>query len=103
MGAVVDEHADYAVVTSDNPRKEDPAAIIDDIKKGMKRGRHEIIVDRKEAIFKAIAMAQPRDIVLIAGKGHENYQEFADHTVPFDDVAVASQALEAKRVELNRE
>lgn len=102
MGAVVDEHADYAIVTSDNPRKEDPAAIIDDIKKGMKRGRHEIIVDRKEAIFKAIAMAEPRDIVLIAGKGHENYQEFADHTVPFDDVAVASQALEAKRVEFDR-
>ena len=102
MGAVVDEHADYAVVTSDNPRKEDPASIIDDIKQGMKRGRHEIIVDRKEAIFKAIAMAEARDIVLIAGKGHENYQEFADHTVPFDDVAVASQALEAKRVEFNR-
>jgi UDP-N-acetylmuramoyl-L-alanyl-D-glutamate--2,6-diaminopimelate ligase len=100
MGAVVDQHADYAIVTSDNPRKEDPSAIIEDIKPGMQRGAYEIIVDRREAIFKAIAMAAPRDIILIAGKGHENYQEFADHTAPFDDVAVAREALEGKRVEL---
>ena len=84
---------------SDNPRKEEPLAIIEDIKPGMARGNYEIIVDRKEAIFKAIAMAQPRDIVLIAGKGHEKTQEFSDHTIPFDDVAVASQALEGKRGE----
>lgn len=99
MGAVVDQHADYAIVTSDNPRKEDPLAIIDDIKPGMKRGNYEAIVDRREAIFKAIAMAQPRDIILIAGKGHETYQEFADHTSPFDDTAVAREALEGKRVD----
>lgn len=99
MGAVVDQHADYSIVTSDNPRQEDPLAIIDEIKPGMTRGNYEVIEDRKEAIFKAIAMAAPRDIVLIAGKGHETYQEFADHTEPFDDVAVARQALEAKRVE----
>ena len=102
MGAAVDAHADYAIVTSDNPRKEDPLAIIEDIKPGLKRGNYEVIVDRREAIFKAIAMAQPRDIILIAGKGHETYQEFADHTVPFDDVAVASSALEEKRGEANR-
>ena len=101
MGAVVDQHADYGILTSDNPRKEDPQSIIDDIKPGMKRGRYEVILDRREAIFKAIAMAQPRDIILIAGKGHENYQEFGDYTVPFEDVAVASQALEGKRVELD--
>jgi UDP-N-acetylmuramoyl-L-alanyl-D-glutamate--2,6-diaminopimelate ligase len=71
MGAVVDQYADWGIVTSDNPRKEDPQAIIEDIKPGLKRGNYEVIVDRKEAIFKAIAMAQPRDIVLIAGKGHE--------------------------------
>ena len=99
MGAVVDQHADFSIVTSDNPRQEDPLAIIDDIKPGMTRVNYEVIADRKEAIFKAIAMAAPRDIVLIAGKGHETYQEFADHTEPFDDVAVARQALEAKRVE----
>ncbi len=99
MGAVVDQHADFSIVTSDNPRQEEPLAIIEDIKPGMTRGHFEVIVDRKEAIFKAIAMAAPRDIILIAGKGHETYQEFADHTEPFDDVAVARQALEAKRVE----
>ncbi len=100
MGAVVNQHADFSIVTSDNPRKEDPLAIIEDIKPGMTRGNYEVIVDRKEAIFKAIAMAAPRDIILIAGKGHETYQEFADHTAPFDDVAVARQALEAKPVQL---
>ena len=100
MGAVVDQHADYAIITSDNPRKEDPAAIIADITPAMKRGNHEVIVDRRNAIFKAIDLAGPRDIILIAGKGHETYQEFADRTVPFDDVAVASQALQEKRVEL---
>ncbi|TCO92997.1 UDP-N-acetylmuramoylalanyl-D-glutamate--2,6-diaminopimelate ligase [Chthoniobacter flavus] len=99
MGAVVDQHADHAIVTSDNPRKEEPLAIIEDIKPGMRRGNYEVIVDRREAIFKAVAMAQPRDIILIAGKGHENYQEFADRTMPFDDVAVARQALEGKRSE----
>ncbi len=99
MGAVVDQFADWAILTSDNPRKEEPSAIIDEIKPGMAHGNFEVIVDRKEAIFKAIAMAQPRDIVLIAGKGHEKTQEFADHTIPFDDVAVASQALEGKRGE----
>jgi len=99
MGAVVDQHADYAIVTSDNPRKEEPIAIIEDIKPGLRRGNYEVIVDRREAIFKAVAMAQPRDIILIAGKGHENYQEFADRTLPFDDVAVAREALEGKRSE----
>jgi UDP-N-acetylmuramoyl-L-alanyl-D-glutamate--2,6-diaminopimelate ligase len=99
MGAVVDAHADFAIVTSDNPRKEDPLAIIEDIKPGLKRGNYEVIVDRREAIFKAIEMAQPRDIILIAGKGHETYQEFADHTAPFDDVAVARDALAGKRVD----
>ena len=93
MGSVVDQNADFAIVTSDNPRKEDPLAIIEDIKPGMRRGNYEVIVDRREAIFKAVAMAQPRDIILIAGKGHETYQEFADHTAPFDDRAIARQAL----------
>jgi UDP-N-acetylmuramoyl-L-alanyl-D-glutamate--2,6-diaminopimelate ligase len=99
MGAVVDQYADFAIVTSDNPRKEEPAAIIEDIKPGMRRGNYQVIIDRREAIFKAVEMAQPRDIILIAGKGHETYQEFADRTVSFDDVAVAREALEGKRTE----
>ncbi len=88
------------IITSDNPRKEKAEDIIEDIKPGMRRGNYEVIVDRKQAIFKAVAMAQPRDIILIAGKGHETYQEFADHTAPFDDAAVAREALELKRTEL---
>ena len=97
MGAVVDAHADFAVVTSDNPRKEDPQTIIDDILPGMPGKRYKVIVDRKQAIQYAIEMAQPRDIVLIAGKGHETYQEFADSTVPFDDSAIAASAMADKR------
>jgi UDP-N-acetylmuramoyl-L-alanyl-D-glutamate--2,6-diaminopimelate ligase len=102
MAAAVDALADYAIVTSDNPRKEDPAAIIEDIKPGFRRLTPEIIVDRKEAIYKAIAMAQPRDIILLAGKGHETYQEFADSTVPFDDVAIAASALGERRETITR-
>lgn len=102
MGAAVDQHADYAIVTSDNPRKEQPEAIIEDIKPGLRRGNYEVIVDRKEAIARAISLAQPRDIILIAGKGHETYQEFADKTIPFDDVSMARSALEQKRVEVKR-
>ena len=94
MGEIADRHADYAIITSDNPRKEDPNAIIAEIDKGFRSEHYEKIVDRTEAITRAIELAEPRDIVLIAGKGHENYQEFADHTVPFDDLQVARRALE---------
>jgi UDP-N-acetylmuramoyl-L-alanyl-D-glutamate--2,6-diaminopimelate ligase len=94
MGQVVDLNADHAIVTSDNPRKENPEAIIAEIEKGFRSDRYEKIVDRRAAIARAVELAQPRDIVLIAGKGHENYQEFADHTVPFEDIQVARRALE---------
>lgn len=97
MAAAVDAMADHAIVTSDNPRREDPLAIIEDIKPGFRRLTPEIIPDRKEAIYRAIAMAQPRDIILLAGKGHETYQEFADTTVPFDDAAIARAALGDRR------
>jgi UDP-N-acetylmuramoyl-L-alanyl-D-glutamate--2,6-diaminopimelate ligase len=101
MGAVADQYADFAFITSDNPRKEDPEAIIRDIEAGFTHKNYEKIVDRKGAIARAIAMAQPRDIVLIAGKGHEKYQEFRDHTIPFDDVEIAGRALEEHPVELS--
>jgi UDP-N-acetylmuramoyl-L-alanyl-D-glutamate--2,6-diaminopimelate ligase len=94
MGEIVDQNADYAIVTSDNPRKEDPDAIIAEVEKGFRSDHYEKIVDRTAAIARAIELAQPRDLVLIAGKGHENYQEFADHTVPFDDMQLARRALE---------
>lgn len=100
MGAAVERHADFAIITSDNPRKESPEAIIGEIKTGFRGSNYEVVVDRREAIYRAISLAQPRDIVLIAGKGHETYQEFADHTVPFDDLAIAKLAVEAKPVDL---
>jgi UDP-N-acetylmuramoyl-L-alanyl-D-glutamate--2,6-diaminopimelate ligase len=99
MAQVVDLNADYGIITSDNPRKEDPVAIISQVEKGFRSSHYEKIVDRAEAIARAIALAQPRDIVLIAGKGHETYQEFADRTVPFDDIRVARRALEDHPVE----
>ena len=99
MGQVADQNADYAIVTSDNPRKEDPDKIIADIEKGFRGTHFEKITDRAGAIVRAVETAQPRDIVLIAGKGHENYQEFADHTVPFEDIQVARRAIENHPVE----
>ena len=99
MGRVADENADFSIITSDNPRKEDPDAIIADAEKGFRSNRYEKITDRAKAIARAIELAQPRDIVLIAGKGHEAYQEFADHTVPFDDIQVARWALENRPLE----
>jgi len=97
MGAVVDANADFAIVTSDNPRKEDPEAIIRDILPGMPGKRYEVVLDRRQAIQRAIDLAGDRDIVLLAGKGHETYQEFADHTIPFDDAAIATSAVSDKR------
>src|SRR5881227_3449370 len=94
MGRVTDELADHAIITSDNPRKENPDAIISEVEKGFRSTHYEKIVERAEAIRHAVAMAQPRDLVLIAGKGHEKYQEFADHTIPFDDIQVARRALD---------
>lgn len=102
MGSVADQLADFTIITSDNPRKEDPQAILRDIEEGFKRKNYEKILDRKKAIARAIEVAKPRDIVLIAGKGHEKTQEFGDHTIPFDDVEVAVRALEQNPVELSK-
>jgi UDP-N-acetylmuramoyl-L-alanyl-D-glutamate--2,6-diaminopimelate ligase len=101
MGQVVDLNADHAIITSDNPRREDPEQIIAQVEKGFRSDHYEKIVDRAEAIARAISLAQPRDIVLIAGKGHEAYQEFADHTIPFDDIHVARRAIENRPVEFS--
>jgi UDP-N-acetylmuramoyl-L-alanyl-D-glutamate--2,6-diaminopimelate ligase len=100
MSEMADRLADYSIITSDNPRKEDPSAIIAETEKGFRSNRYEKIVDRTEAINRAVALARPRDIVLVAGKGHENYQEFADYTIPFDDIQVARRAIEDHPVEL---
>jgi len=92
MGAVASRLADEVVVTSDNPRGEPPAAIIREVAAGVK-GRHEAIEDRQVAIFSAVHHATPGDVVLLAGKGHETYQEIAGVRHPFDDREVARAAL----------
>lgn len=85
MGTAATEFSDYAVVTSDNPRSEDPLAIIEDIKPGLKGDQYEIIPDRKEAIAHIVKQAQKHDTVLVAGKGAENYQEINGVRHPFSD------------------
>ena len=87
--------ADYAVVTSDNPRTEDPQVINEDIVAGMSEGsdHYEVVADRHEAIARAIALAQPGDAVLIAGKGHEDYQIIGTEKHHFDDREVAAEEL----------
>src|SRR5207245_1689271 len=101
MAEMADRLADYSIITSDNPRKEDPNAIIAETEKGFRSNRYEKIVDRTQAIDRAVALARPRDIVLIAGKGHETYQEFGDYTIPFDDIQVARRAIEDHPVEFS--
>ena len=96
MGRIAAELADVPIVTSDNPRSEDPGAIIDEILAGMD-GDPEIIQDRRSAIARAVEIAEPGDIVVIAGKGHEQGQQFRDRTVPFDDREVAREALRRLR------
>jgi UDP-N-acetylmuramoyl-L-alanyl-D-glutamate--2,6-diaminopimelate ligase len=119
MGAVAARLSDLVIITSDNPRGEDPAEIIEEIKRGVampsertrpaesregqpkytppKSTPHLAIVDRKLAIERAVGLARPDDVVVIAGKGHEQYQVIGDRENPFDDVAVAQQALERRR------
>jgi UDP-N-acetylmuramoyl-L-alanyl-D-glutamate--2,6-diaminopimelate ligase len=104
MGAVACRLSDLVVVTSDNPRGEDPARIIEEVLRGITADtRREVgqlpltLVDRREAIATAIQLAKPGDLVLIAGKGHEKYQVIGDKVLPFDDVAVAQEALDRRR------
>jgi UDP-N-acetylmuramyl-tripeptide synthetase len=118
MGAVAARLSDLVIVTSDNPRSEDPAQIIEEVKRGIvvppdraragepkSGGRynpprttpHLAIVDRATAIERAMATANSGDVVLIAGKGHEKYQVIGDRQLPFDDAAVAKAALAKRR------
>ncbi len=93
MGAAAARLADRLYVTSDNPRSEDPQAIVDAIVTGIGNCAHVVELDRRRAIERAIGEAQPGDVVLVAGKGHEGYQIVGDRILPFDDVAVAREAL----------
>ncbi|MCB1941385.1 MAG: UDP-N-acetylmuramyl-tripeptide synthetase, partial [Candidatus Accumulibacter sp.] len=95
MGAVAERLADRVVLTSDNPRSEDPQAIVDDIRVGAPAA--EIVADRADAIRRTILAAHPADVVLIAGKGHEAYQEAGGVRRPFSDAAQARAALAARQ------
>ncbi|MCD4784731.1 MAG: UDP-N-acetylmuramoyl-L-alanyl-D-glutamate--2,6-diaminopimelate ligase [Candidatus Eremiobacteraeota bacterium] len=99
MGKVAAEYADYIIITSDNPRTEDPMSIISDIRSGVEKGNMDYIIDpdRKSAIIEAVEEAKPGDVVMIAGKGHEDYQILGDKVIHFDDVEVAGEALGMKK------
>jgi UDP-N-acetylmuramoyl-L-alanyl-D-glutamate--2,6-diaminopimelate ligase len=104
MGAVAGRLSDLILITSDNPRSEDPQRIIEEVRRGLTANTRRdsgqrllAIADRREAISKAIELARPGDLVLIAGKGHEKYQVIGSKVLPFDDVAVARDALARRR------
>lgn len=102
MGRIAAEYSDVVIVTSDNPRTEDPQRIIDDIAEGIRASgypedRYECIADREAAIHRAIALAGRGDVVLIAGKGHETYQILHDRTIPFDDRNVAAETIRSAK------
>lgn len=93
MGSIAEKLSEHVIVTSDNPRTEDPKKIIDEIEAGMTQD-HETIVDRREAIFRAVNLCEPGDLLIIAGKGHEDYQILGKTKIHFDDREVAREALE---------
>ena len=99
MGEAAGRLSDWVIATSDNPRTEEPNMILTHIKVGLERvgGRYELIADRRAAIFRSITQAAPDDVVLIAGKGHENYQVLGTGKIHFDDREVAHEALAARR------
>jgi UDP-N-acetylmuramyl-tripeptide synthetase len=104
MGMVAARLSDVVVITSDNPRTEDPNRIIEEVKRGAdaetRQSGAEVLTrpDRREAILHAVGMADPGDVVLVAGKGHEKYQEIDGRTFSFDDVEVAREALASRRL-----
>lgn len=93
MGGIGTELSDIAIITSDNPRSEEPKAIIEDILKGVKGNNYEAIEDRTEAIKKAIAIAEKGDVIVVAGKGHEDYQILKDKTIHYDEREVIAKIL----------
>lgn len=100
MGKTAGEHADFTIITSDNPRSEEPLSICRDIEEGIKEtnGKYICIVDRRQAIEYAICNALPGDVIILAGKGHETEQIFKDHTIHFDERQVVAQALEKRKI-----
>ena len=100
MGEISGKIADYTIITSDNPRTEEPEKIVNQIEEGIKKtkGKYEVVVDRTEAIEKAIKMANKRDIIILAGKGHEPYQEINGVKYPFDEKIIVRDIIEKMNV-----
>lgn len=99
MGEIAGRYSDLAIITSDNPRNEDPMAIIETIEEGVKRSgaKYVVIENRRQAIAHAISVAEPDDVILIAGKGHENYQEINGTRYHFDDKETVKELLEERK------
>ncbi len=96
MGAIAASLADVVVITSDNPRTEDPDAILDEIERGIPTTDHVRITDRREAVHHAVALLEPGDCLLLAGKGHETYQVVGTASLPFDEQQIVEEALHAR-------
>ena len=99
MGEISGKIADYTIITSDNPRTENPKLIVDQIEEGIKKtkGKYEVVIDRKEAIEKAIKMANKTDIIILAGKGHEPYQEINGKKYDFDEREIVKNIIEKNK------
>ena len=93
MGEIASENSDYVIFTSDNPRTEEPTAILDDIVAGLKKTNYEVIVDRKDAIKKSISLLEPKDILLVLGKGHEDYQIIGTEKIHLSDYEEVSKYI----------
>lgn len=96
MGAIATKYADWSIITTDNPRHEDPEDIIQDILQGVTGSNYQIIVDRKSAIIEAFKLAKAGDVVLVAGKGHESYQEIKGVKHHFSDLELVAELLDEK-------
>lgn len=99
MGHAAEVNSDYVIYTSDNPRTEDPNLILEDILKGVKQDNHEAIVDRKEAILKGMSMLKDKDILMILGKGHEDYQIIGKEKHHFSDQEIVHEYIEKNPIE----
>ena len=96
MGEISGKIADFTFITTDNPRTEEPEEIVKEIEEGMKKtnGKYKVVVDRKEAIKEAIEMANKLDIIVLAGKGHEPYQEINGVKHPFDERIIVREIID---------
>jgi UDP-N-acetylmuramoyl-L-alanyl-D-glutamate--2,6-diaminopimelate ligase len=102
MASAAELLSDHVIVTSDNPRSEDPMAILREVEKGFRGTSYEVYAQREAAIRRAVELAGPEDVILVAGKGHEDYQEIGGVKHPFDDVKVTSRAMASREIREER-